>query len=729
MISKDEIKTIELKYDELIKSCKPFVDENEIELIRKAFDLIYGVQKETRSYSGELNIIHSLEIAKIASDEIGLGAMSVAGALLHNILQEEDISVEELERKFGKVIAKLVDGYTKLSNIPAERIGLHSDKFRQLYLTLADDIRIILIKLAHRLHDMRIIDKIPEEKQRRSTNEVLYLYISIAHRLGLYQIKSEMEDLYMRFAYSDTYNTIKEKLRATEVKRNLFVREFINPIERELIRQGYDCEIKGRPKSVPSIWEKMKLQNVEFDEVYDLFAIRIIIDSQEHNEKSDCWKIYSIVTNIYTPNPKRLRDWITTPKASGYESLHTTVKGYGDRWVEVQIRTKRMDIIAEKGQAAHWRYKGFDNKEDTDALLNQVRDILENPEQIKFDDTSRIDKKANKIFIFTPDGDLRELPIGSTVLDFAYDIHTRVGDSCNGAKVNNIITPIRHILKNGDKVEIITSKNQKPKQDWIQFVKTSKAKNKIKRALKEQKFREAEVGNEILRRKFRSWKVRFNDVIIDRLIKHYKLSSSIDLYSLIAEEKIDFNEIKHIVQDKKQDKNKPKPITLSTEQDSTGTVKTVETGKQDAFIIDDKLEMVNYKLAKCCNPIEGDDVFGFVTIGKGITIHRTTCPNAKRLLQRYGYRKIKVKWKQSESMIYQATIKVTGKDKLGMLDEITSVISSDLRVNMLSVKVDSAGGIFTGIIGIQVKNLKHLDELLHKLLKVKGVNKANRIDR
>ncbi|MEA3477648.1 MAG: RelA/SpoT family protein [Bacteroidota bacterium] len=725
MLSNDEIKAIELKYNELLKSCKPFIQEDKLALIQHAFDYAVKVQKDEISDPG---IVHALSIAKIATEEIGLGSKSITATLLHNIMDSGHITQDHIKQEFGKTVAVLVDGYSRLSQMPTDRISLQSEKFRQLFLTLIDDIRVILIKLAHRVYDMRIIDQLPGEKQIRFTNEVVHLYIPIAHRLGLYRVKSELEDRYMKFAHQDIYGSIQEKLNVTRSKRTVFIEEFKKPIEDELMRNKIDFDIKGRPKSIPSIWDKMKRQDVELEQVYDLFAIRIILDSKPENEKAVCWKVYSIVTNIYPPNPKRLRDWISSPKASGYESLHTTVQGPNDKWVEIQIRTRRMDEIAEKGQAAHWRYKGFDHKKDTDIWLAQVRDILEYPEQIKFDDPINIEKKADKIFIYTPDGDLKELPPGSTVLDFAYEVHTRVGDTCNGAKVNNQAMPIRHVLKNGDKVEIITSKTQKPKQDWLKFVKTTKARNKIKRALKEDKFKEAETGNEILRRKLKNWKLQFTDDLIGRLVKQYKLSSSIDLYGMIAEEKLDLNEIKKFLLKKKEEQSKTKiaEVKRVLEAKEKTSIRKIEP---DALVIDDKLDKVNYKLGRCCNPIAGDKVFGFVTIGKGITIHRVNCPNAKRLLENYGYRKIRVTWKDTDqSLAYQTTIKVTGQDKMGMLEEITNVISKDLRVNMNSIKVESRDGVFLGFIKIQVNDSKHLDELLHKLSKIKGVSRASRIE-
>ena len=680
----------------------------------------------SRAVSGDFNICHSIRIAKVTSEDLGLGATSIISAILHDVVNKTDITLQQIRDEFGDTVANLIEEYTKLSNLNTKRIEVNSVKFRNLFMTIVDDIRVILLKLAHRIYDMRNILDLPVEKRNLFIAETEHVYLPITHRLGLYRVKNELEELLMQHLHPKIFNEISARITETKTKRKVYISDFIEPIRRELLVQGFDCEIRGRPKSIHSIWEKMKRQNVSFEEVYDLFAIRIISESKPKHEKTDCWKIYSIVTNIYTPNPKRLRDWISTPKASGYESLHTTVQDNNKKWVEVQIRSAKMDEEAEKGLAAHWRYKGFDTGKDAQSWLEQVRDIMENPDQIKFDQPIKpLDKsKGEKIFVFTPDGDLKELPLGSTILDFAYEIHTRVGDNCNGARVNNKIVPIRYELNNGDKVEIITSKNQTPKLDWLQFVKTTKAKNKIKRAMKEKMFQEAQEGNEILRRKLKNWKIQFNDDAIDKLVKHYKLSSALDLYSMVAFDKADLNEIKQILLDKDETEKIPEPDISQLEE------KVAEQKDENYLIIDDKLDHVNYNLAKCCNPIAGDSVHGFVTIGKGISIHRKSCPNAKRMLEKYGYRHIDVKWKTSENgNVFQTTIRISGEDKIGILGEITAVISKDLRVNMQSIKVDSKKDVFTGYIRLTVKDIKHLDELIHKLLKVKGINKASRIDK
>ena len=729
MISEVDIQKINLKFEGLVTASQSVLKDNDRQLLDDAFTYSLKIYGDSRHFSGELLICHALNVARVAAEEMGLGINSIITALLHDAFINQSTDIDEIKKLFGNGIAGMVKSYARLSDLPTGKVSMQSDAFRKLFLTVVDDIRVILLKLAHRLRDMRIIEKLPAEYQNRYVEEVNHLYSPIAHRLGLYKVKKELEDLSMKFTNPEVYQQIAQKIRETEAKRNAFINEFIAPIQRELFKQDLRFEIKGRPKSIPSIWAKMKKQDVEFEQVFDLFAIRIILDSPVEHEKSDCWKAYSLVTNIYPPNPKRLRDWISSPKASGYESLHTTVKGPHERWVEVQIRTARMDEIAEKGQAAHWRYKGFGSKADTEKWLLQVRDIIEHPEQISFDENDKplVTHKPGKVFVFTPNGDLKELDEGSTVLDFAFEVHTSVGYSCTGARINNKIVPLKQVLENGDKVEIITSKIQKPKMDWLNYVVTTKAKNKIKRALKEEQFLMAEKGNEILRRKFKNWKITFNDENIDRLIKKYKLPSSIDLYGLIYNEKIDLIELKRFLTGETE---KAEDIKAPPQKD----LKAVSSAKpsqdqDDVFFIDSNLKKVNYKLARCCNPSPGDPVFGFVTISRGITIHHQHCPNAKQLLTRFGYRKIDVLWKGFEDTgFFKATIKVTGTDRIGIMNEISQIISNDMKCNMISVKIDASKGVFNGIIKLKVRSDHSISDLLQRISQVSGVSKVMRID-
>lgn len=727
MISEADQQKVTSKYDALLAVSQGILKGNDRQLLDEAFEFAVKTYGDRRHITGELMIRHALAVARVAVEEMGLGTNSMVAALYHDMLTVHLVSEEDIRRRSGNTVATLVNSYVRISELPTHKVSVQSDTFRKLFLAVVDDIRVILLKLAHRLRDMRMIDKLPPDYQQRYINEVNHLYSPIAHRLGLYRVKKELEDLSMKFTNPDIYQKIAQSIRDTESKRNAFINEFVAPIQRELFRQGFSFDVKGRPKSIPSIWNKMKSQGVEFEQVFDLFAIRIILNSSPENEKSDCWKAYSIVTNIYSPNPKRLRDWISTPKASGYESLHTTVKGPNDRWVEVQIRSARMDEIAEKGQAAHWRYKGFGSKEDTERWLLQVRDIIEHPEQLSFDEaeSSLGAEKPGRVFVFTPTGDLKELQKGATVLDFAFEIHTSVGYSCTGAKVNNKIVPLKQELRNGDKVEIITSKIQKPKMDWLNYVVTTKAKNKIKRALKEEEYLEAEKGNEILRRKFKNWKITFNDENIDRLIRKYRLSSSIDLYGQIYQQKIDLLEIKRLLtgeQDREDEPKTPQPRQVKAPRSES-------KAEEEVLLIDRTLKNVNFKLAKCCNPEPGDAVFGFVTISRGITIHRRDCPNADQLLNRFGYRKIEVQWKGMEdSQSQRATIQVTGSDRIGMMNEISQVISNDMKANMISVKIDVRKGVFNGIIKLEVKNIGFLADLMNKISRINGVSQVIRTD-
>ncbi|MDZ7740729.1 MAG: HD domain-containing protein [Bacteroidota bacterium] len=720
MIEETTKKRLNERYLRLIEISKPYMEKTDLRLVNKAFEIAVKHEFDKPEESKHKSIEHSIEVGIIAVEKIGLGSVSVICSLLHSVYEKGFISGDEINKKFNHNTLNILEGFVKLSGISTKKVTFQSEKFRKLYLSLVGDIRVVLIKLAHRLYDLRHLMEYSKEKQKTFVAEVKYIYIPIAHRLGLYTIKEELEELVMHHEHPAVYKEISEKLQATRTKRNVFIQDFSEPIRRELIRQGFDCEIKGRPKSLASIWNKMRKQNLPFEEVFDLFAIRIISNSKAKNEKSDCWKIYSIVTDIYEPNPKRLRDWISTPKASGYESLHTTVKGPNERWVEVQIRSKRMDEIAEKGQAAHWRYKGFGNKREVDTYINQVRDILQDPKQIDFEQVAPGIKENNdKVYVFTPNGDLRELKNGSTVLDFAYEIHTDIGDHCTGARVNGRNVPIRYVLNNGDRVEIMTSKNQSPKMDWLGYVVSSKAINKIKRAMLEEKFQGAEAGNEILRRKFRTWKFDFNEENIDKIIRHYKFKSAIDLYYSIASEKIDLPKIKQILSNGEVKKIREMVRQVPKEKP--------EAPKEESLIIDDRLKNVNYTLAKCCNPVWGDPVFGFVSIGKGITIHRLNCPNATELLSKYDYRVIDVNWRSSDdSAWYQTNIVVKGEDKIGIMGEIANLISKDLKVNMLALNVNTENQEFVGNIKVQVRDREHLKELLNKLNKIKGVISARR---
>ncbi|GAB4313089.1 MAG: RelA/SpoT family protein [Bacteroidales bacterium] len=714
-------------YSTLLRYCRPILTKEDGKRLRAAFNLVLEQNRSQWDRTGEDYPFHGIEVAGIALRNVNLGMTSVIAALLHNILSTTNLTADDIEQQFGREVRIIVEGYHRLSQINTSKISLNSDNFRRLYLALVEDIRVILIKLAHRLYDMRHYDELDKKRQKYFLDEVQHIYIPIAHRLGLYHIKAELEDHWMKHSHRTVYNSIARHIQDTREEQTAYIDRFRKPIENILKKEGFKFEIKGRPKSIHSIWIKMRRQNVGLDQVYDLFAIRIIIDTPRNAEKADCWRVYSIVTDIYPPNPARLRDWISSPKASGYESLHTTVKGPENRWVEVQIRSKRMDEVAEHGLAAHWKYKEGAKAEEQEAWMNRIRDIIENPSNEGIDQSglTQIKLFSDDTFVFTPEGDLKRLPKGSTVLDFAYEIHTSVGDMCSGARVNGRIVPIRHVLKSGDKVEIITSKSQKPKLDWLSIVVTNKAKKSIRKALKEDRLQEAEIGKEILRRKLRNRKIQFNDVVVDRLIKQYNLSSSTDLYYLIAIEKIDVNDIRKTLSETEEDDTETAKTTQAKES------KPADAGRHsgDCLVIDNHLDKLGYELAKCCNPISGDAVFGFVTVGKGITIHRLDCPNARQLLSKYNYRVIDVKWRQAGGeTAYLTTLEIIGDDRMGVLNNITQIISNDLRVNMVSLNVDSdENNGFIARIKLSVKDTDHLNLIIQKLHEVKGVRRIYRV--
>ncbi len=722
-----ERKEILNKYRGLLRACKPFIKQGNRRLIRLAFEMSLDAHKNMRRRSGEPYIYHPIAVAQIVAEEIGLGTTSVVCALLHDVVEDTDISLATIEREFGKPVAQIVDGLTKISGISDKSVSIQAENFRKMLLTLADDARVILIKIADRLHNMRTMDSMPKEKQLKICSETEYLYIPLAHRLGLYAIKSELEDLTMKYMEPEVYKNIARKLRETKAKRGKFIKEFIEPIQQELEKQGLVCEVKGRPKSIRSIYNKMQKQAIEFEQVYDLFAIRIILQSPPDREKSDCWKAYSIVTDFYQPNPNRLRDWISTPKANGYESLHTTVMAKG-KWVEVQIRTSRMNEIAEKGFAAHWKYKESGGDNSLDEWIKTIRELIENPEPnaLEFVDNFKLNLYNKDLFVFTPKGDLTKLPFGATALDFAFDIHTEIGEKCIGAKVNHKIVPLSHVLQNGDQVEIITSNIQKPKPDWLNYVITAKAKTKIKQSLKDAKRKEAEIGKETLIRKFRHWKLQVSEENINKLLAHFKLISSLDLYYLIAIGKIEVTSLKDILLEVAKPDER---IATKIEEQNFQTFVQSPSGKNDdLLIIDEKISKIDYSLAPCCNPIPGDDVFGFVTISEGIKIHRVTCPNAVNLLSRYGYRVVKAKWTQQHEISFLAGIKIIGLDDIGIISNLSSVISTDMKVNMRSISVLSNDGMFEGTLMVYVNDTKHLEVLMQKLKNVKGVEKVTRFE-
>lgn len=723
-----EKKEILKRYRALLRACKSTMQKGDKRMIRIAFDMALESHQNMRRKSGEPYIYHPIAVAQIAAEEIGLGTTSIVCALLHDVVEDTDITLEDIEREFGKKVAKIIDGLTKISGVFDYNSSLQAENFRKMLLTLADDVRVILIKLADRLHNMRTMDFMPRDKQLKISSETVYLYAPLAHRLGLYTLKSELEDLAMKYMEPVTYKFIAQQLNEKKAERENFIRDFITPIKEILNEQGLDADLYGRPKSIHSIWTKMRKKNIPFDEVYDLFAIRIILNSKPESEKSDCWKAYSIVTDLYRPNPDRLRDWISSPRANGYESLHTTVMGPRGQWVEVQIRTNRMNEIAEKGFAAHWKYKEEPNTDSgLDQWIHKVRELLSNPEAnaLDFLDDFKMNLFSDEIFIFTPKGALIQLPVEATALDFAFEIHTDIGASCIGAKVNHKLVPLSHKLQNGDQVEIITSGKQSPKEDWLSFVVTAKAKSKIKSSLKEEKRKIAEQGKEILERKLKSLKVTYNTDNLYKLSYYFKLPSTLDLFFNVAQGKIDVKQLKEFVASEKVVENKPEKVDNGYNEQ---LIKKVKGDDNDTLLIGEDLQKLDYKLSSCCNPIPGDDVFGFVTVGDGIKIHRTNCPNAAKLMSNYGYRIVKARWNSQKELAFLTGLHITGIDDVGLINKITTVISSDFKVNMRSITVDTDEGIFEGSIMVYVNNTKHLDNLINKLKEVVGVTSVTRFD-
>jgi len=729
----EERKEIINRYRRLLRKAKPILKEGDAKLIKRAFTISMEAHKEMRRKSGEPYIFHPLSVAEICVEEIGLGTTSIIAALLHDVVEDTDIQLKDLEQIFGKKIAKIIDGLTKIKGVFEYGTSAQAENFRKMLFTLSEDVRVILIKLADRLHNMRTLESMPRNKQLRVSSETIYLYAPLAHRLGLNAIKTELEDLYLRFTDYPIYREISDKIDESRASRNRFIKQFVQPIKDELDKLNVECEIKSRPKSIFSIYNKMRKQNIPFEEVYDLFAVRIIIDTPLEQEKSYCWQVYSIVTDYYTPNPDRLRDWISTPKGNGYESLHTTVMAKNGQWVEVQIRTRRMDEIAEKGYAAHWKYKdnASSHESNLEKWLVKVRELLEKQDltALEFVDDFRGNLFNEEVFVFTPKGELKTLPTGATALDFAFDIHTDIGAKCIGAKVNQKLVPINHVLKNGDQIEILTSSKQKPNEDWLRFVISPKAKSKIKELLKEDKRNVADDGKEILLRKAKQLKIDVNSRSYEQMRDYFKVNSQFELYYRVGKGLITVNDFKRFKEFKPSSPLKSKAHSEVTD------VKTIEQeinklkGRyEDILLIGEDMDVVEYKLAKCCTPIPGDEVFGFVTVNEGIKIHRTTCPNATELLANHGNRVIKAKWTSQHEVAFLTGLKVIGTDRVGLINDVSKVISEELKVNMSSLSFKTDQGIFSGEIMLYVNDTRHLEMLIEKLEKVEGVVKVSRFD-
>jgi GTP diphosphokinase / guanosine-3',5'-bis(diphosphate) 3'-diphosphatase len=699
-------------------------------MIRKAFDVAVDAHKEMRRKSGEPYIYHPIAVARICAEEMGLGATAITCALLHDTVEDTHITLQDVEDLFGPKVRLIIDGLTKIPEVFDENASIQAENFRKMILTISDDIRVVLIKLADRLHNMRTLGSMRADKQLKIASETKFLYAPLAHRLGLYSIKGELEDLALLYSEPEVYNTIEASLKSTQEVRTRFIRRFMQPIKEALQHENYHFDIKARTKSIASIGRKMHDKDIPFEEVFDVFAIRIIVDSKPEMEKSDCWKIYSIVTDFYQPSPERLRDWISTPRANGYESLHTTVMSLQGKWVEVQIRSKRMDEIAEKGLAAHYKYKESNSEESKfDRWITEIRDLLENPDvsALDFINEFKANLFADEIYVFTPKGELRVLPTGATILDFAYDIHTDIGNNCIGAKVNNRLVPLSYQLLNGDQLEIITSSKQKPHEEWLRFVVSARAKQKIKNSLNEERKTIALDGKEILTRKFKQYNVRFTPENISFLENFFGLPTSTELYFRIAKGKIDLSQIRYIQIENGILHSEKKGLQQKMDRHEKDVYPKIDT-KQDTIIIGEDFKNIQYQMARCCNPIPGDEVFGFITINEGIKIHRTNCPNAENLLSKMNFRSVKARW---QSIVLQeriASIRITGIDNLGLVNRLTEIISKEHNVNMKSISFETEDGIFEGRIKVLVIDTHDLELLMRKFEGVEGVQRVQRWD-
>ena len=719
------------QYRSLLRLLKSKLKKGDKELLRVAFEIAADAHRTMRRKSGEPYILHPLAVAQICVEEIGLGVRSTICALLHDTVEDTDVTLEDLEHEFGSEIARIIDGLTKISNVVDTNSTQQAENFKKILLTLTDDPRVILIKLADRLHNMRTLDGMRHEKQLKIASETIYIYAPLAHRLGLYNIKTEMEDLSMKYMEPDIYRDIAKKLSETKRERSRYINEFIKPVKERMEKAGFTTfEIYGRPKSIHSISNKMKKKGVAFEEVYDLFAIRIIIDAPQEKEKEECWKAYSIVTDMYTPSPERLRDWLSNPKNNGYEALHTTVMGPQGKWVEVQIRSRRMNEIAEKGLAAHWKYKEGSGDEDRfDKWFQNIREVLNNQESSSLDFLQDFKSSflAEEIYVYTPKGDVKMLPVGGTALDFAFHVHSDVGSHCIGAKVNHKLVPIAHKLRSGDQVEIITSSKQKPGEDWLNIVVTAKARNRIKDALKEEKRKIADEGKYIIQRKLEQMGVAYDLTNIEVLTQYFKQPSHLEFYYKVANKFIDLKELKEVPLHGDRFEL-PKPVKPAAESKPSFDPSKSLPKDSELIIFGESSDKIVYSLANCCKPIPGDDVFGFVSTGKGLIIHRTNCPNATRLLSNFGHRVVKTKWAKNKEISFLTGIKIIGVDDVGAVSKILSLVSGEMKLNISAITIEAKEGVFEGNIRLFVRDKDELDQLVTGLLRLPGIDKVERYD-
>ncbi|AZA74202.1 RelA/SpoT family protein [Chryseobacterium indoltheticum] len=727
-----ENKEISARYKDLISNTYRTLDEENNKLIRKAFDIALDAHKDQRRKSGEPYIYHPIAVAKIVATEIGLGASSIACALLHDVIEDSEYTYEDLKKIFGERIAGVVNGLTKISIMNHQNISVQSENYRKLLLTLSEDFRVILIKIADRLHNMRTLESMAPDKQKKIASETVYIYAPMAHRLGLYNIKSELEDLSLKYNNPDIFNEITEKLELAKESRIRYIDEFTKEVSERLKDEGLNVSIKGRAKAISSIYRKMLKQGVSFEEVFDNYAIRIIYKSDAKNEKFLAWKIYSIVTDVYHSNPSRMRDWITQPRSTGYESLHLTVLGPDKKWIEVQIRSERMDDIAEKGVAAHYKYKeGYKQSNDDrnfEKWVTEIRDVLEQQQNLTTSellDNIKLNLYSKEVFVFTPKGEIKILPTNATALDFAFSVHSDLGMKCLGAKINGKLVPISYVLQNGDQVDILSSQNQKPKFDWLEFVVTSKAKSKIKSFLNSEKNSFVEEGKEILQRKLRHAKINFNDEEINKLQKFFNLKTSQELFLKFQTNELDASSLRKYIESKNVFNN-----LLSRFKRSSNKNQHYEEPKEinlDMIVFGKDEEKLNYSYAKCCTVIPGDKIFGFITISDGIKVHSDNCPNAINLRAQYDYRVIPAKWVNEESFKNRIKIEIEGLDRMGMINDITTVISGAMGMDMKSMSIESNNGIFTGNINLEVKHKGQLEETFKKLKAIDGISRIRRI--
>ena len=726
-----ENKEILARYKDLISNTYRTLDEENNKLIRKAFDIALDAHKDQRRKTGEPYIYHPIEVAKIVANEVGLGATSIACALLHDVIEDSEYTYEDLKKIFGETIADIVNGLTKISVMNQQNISVQSENYRKLLLTLSEDFRVILIKIADRLHNMRTLESMHPVKQKKIAAETAYIYAPLAHRFGLYSIKSELEDLSLKYNNPDVYNEILGKLETAKEGREKYVQEFTKEVSEQLKEENLNFTIKGRAKAISSIYRKMQKQNVTFEEVYDNYAIRIIYKSDPRNEKFLAWKIYSIVTDLYQSNPSRMRDWISQPRSTGYESLHLTVMGPDKKWIEVQIRSERMNEIAEKGVAAHYKYKeGYRKNTDDQRFENwvaEIRDVLEQQQNLSTSellDNIKLNLYSKEVFVFTPKGEIKILPTGATALDFAFSVHSDLGTKCLGAKINGKLVPISYVLQNGDQIDILSSQNQKPKPDWLDFVVTSKAKSKIKNILNSEKNQNTAEGKEILQRKMRHAKLNFNDEEINGLQKHLNLKTSQDLFLGFQNGTFDIGDIKKYADGKSILSNLFQRFRKTSNKEQF--VEKVDSNL-DMIVFGKDEEKLNYSFAKCCTVIPGDKIFGFITISDGIKVHSESCPNAINLRANYDYRVLQAKWVNAESFKNRIKIEIEGLDRMGMINDITAVISGSMNMDMKSLSISSNDGIFTGNINLEVKNKSQLEETFKQLKGIKGVSKVKRL--